>query len=80
MIERARHGIIGHHQIQPAIIVHIDKHGGETVVPLRVVDSCFLAYIRERAIAAVVEQVVAFPGQAAGPAHGEIHTAVLASA
>src|SRR2546426_1541104 len=67
-IEIPRHGIVGHGQIHPAIVIHVHKHRGQTVIALRVGDAALLAHICERAITIVVEQMIAFSRQTAGPA------------
>ena len=68
-IEIARHGIVGHDQIGPAIIIHIHKHRGETVIALRIGDARLLTHVHERAVTIVVKQMVALSRQPTGPAH-----------
>jgi len=44
-----------HDQIGPAIIIHIHKHRGETVIALRIGDARLLTHVRERAVTIVCE-------------------------
>src|SRR5438552_9763492 len=69
VVKVAWHGIVGHRQIQPAIVVYIDKYRGKTVVAFRIRYASFLADVRKSAIAVIVKQMVALAGHAPRSAH-----------
>ncbi len=79
-VEIARHRIVGHHEIDPAVIILIHEHRGEPVIGLRVGDARLFAHVYESAISIIVKQMVALSGQAARPTHQKAHATKLARA
>ena len=68
-IEVSRHGIVGHCEIKPPVVIHVHEDGSEPIVALGVRNSRFNADIRERSVAVVVVQVITLAWQPARPAH-----------
>src|SRR6185369_3268795 len=78
-VQVARSRIVGHRQIEPPVIIYVNKDRGESVVILRVRNAGLLAHIGESTITVVVEEMVALAWQAARPAHSR-HSSELTPA
>src|SRR5258708_3895297 len=72
--------IVGDGEIEPTIIVRIDKHRRKTIVVLRIGDAGFFADVDESAVAVIVKQMIAFPSKPARATHEEAYAAKLACA
>ena len=62
-------GVVGHQQVGLAVVVHVDKDGGEAVVSAGIGDAGFHADVGKGAVAVVVEEVVGLALQSARAAH-----------
>ncbi len=61
-------GVVGHKQVQLAIVIDVGEHRAQPVIAGLVGHSGLHAYVGEGAVAVVVEEMIAFAGQAAGTA------------
>src|SRR3984957_12730743 len=61
--------IIGDQQVEPAVVIHINKNRRQAVISPGVGDASLYAHISKSAVAVVVKQMVALARQAARAAH-----------
>lgn len=61
----ASHRIVDDHQVEPAVVIHIDPAGGEAIIPFGVADPGLNRYFGERAVASVEEEEIPRSLQAA---------------
>src|SRR2546425_3588440 len=64
-----RHGIVGHQQIKPTVVVHVNKDRRQAVVTPGVGDTGLHTNVGKGSIAVVVKQMVALARQSARAAH-----------
>ena len=79
LVEIVGSGIIGDGEIQPAIVVDINKDGGQAVETLGIGNAGFLTDVRKSTVTIVMEKMIAFTDQSARAAH-HVHASKLAEA
>ena len=72
-------GIVGDDEVEPAVVVEVGENGSEAVAAFAVGEAGFETHVGKRAVAIVVEEMVAFADQSHGTAKNRDAT-VLASA